>query len=67
MLSFWESHKECLPCGKIAQPVDIANIIAFLADRNLSSYIVGQSIVADGGSTLIMGTQAHDLMAILTS
>ncbi|CAL2044247.1 hypothetical protein CAEBREN_24429 [Caenorhabditis brenneri] len=67
MASFWESHKECIPSGKVGQPVDIANVIAFLADRNLSSYIIGQSIVADGGSTLVMGMQAHDMMAILTS
>ncbi|KAF1752689.1 hypothetical protein GCK72_019244 [Caenorhabditis remanei] len=67
MASFWESHKECLPSGKIGEPVDIANVIAFLADRKLSSYIIGQSIVADGGSTLVMGMQAHDMMSILTS
>uniref|UniRef100_A0A1I7UBD3 Oxidoreductase, short chain dehydrogenase/reductase family protein n=1 Tax=Caenorhabditis tropicalis TaxID=1561998 RepID=A0A1I7UBD3_9PELO len=65
MMSFFESRKECIPCGKIAQPVDIANIIAFLADRKLSSYIIGQSIVADGGSTLVMGTQAHNLMEVI--
>ncbi|EGT31729.1 hypothetical protein CAEBREN_00534 [Caenorhabditis brenneri] len=67
MASFFESRKECIPCGKSGQPIDIANIILFLADRNLSSYIIGQSIVADGGSTLVMGMQAHDMMAILTS
>ncbi|EGT36476.1 hypothetical protein CAEBREN_05931 [Caenorhabditis brenneri] len=64
---FISSHKECIPCGAIGQPIDIANIIAFLADRKLSSYIIGQSIVADGGSTLVMGMQAHDMMSILKS
>ncbi|EGT53061.1 hypothetical protein CAEBREN_29660 [Caenorhabditis brenneri] len=64
---FIETHKECLPCGKTAQPIDIANIIVFLADRKLSSYIIGQSIAADGGSTLVMGIQAHDMMSILAS
>ncbi|EGT43614.1 hypothetical protein CAEBREN_15781 [Caenorhabditis brenneri] len=67
MMKFMESHKECLPCGKIAEPVDIAHVIAFLADRRLSSYIIGQSIVADGGSSLVMGCHAHDLMKIMSS
>ncbi|CAL2044241.1 unnamed protein product [Caenorhabditis brenneri] len=62
---FIESHKECLPSGKVGQPNDIANIIAFLADRSVSSYIIGQTIAADGGSTLVMGMQAHDMMDIL--
>ncbi|CAL2044245.1 unnamed protein product [Caenorhabditis brenneri] len=62
---FMESRKECLPCGKIGQPEDIANIILFLADRKLSFYIIGQSIVADGGSTLVMGVQAHDMKALM--
>ncbi|CAO4378327.1 unnamed protein product [Caenorhabditis nigoni] len=67
MAKLLESHKECLPCGKAAQPIDIANIIAFLADRKLSSYIIGQSIVADGGSSLIMGMNTLDMTSILTS
>uniref|UniRef100_A0A8R1E868 Uncharacterized protein n=1 Tax=Caenorhabditis japonica TaxID=281687 RepID=A0A8R1E868_CAEJA len=62
---FMASHKECIPLGKSGQPDDIANIILFLADRNLSSYIVGQSIVADGGSTLVMGCQVHDMKTML--
>ncbi|EGT43626.1 hypothetical protein CAEBREN_08824 [Caenorhabditis brenneri] len=63
--NFMASHKECIPAGFSGRPEDIANIILFLADRNLSSYIIGQSIVADGGSTLVMGGQAHDLKAML--
>ncbi|UMM33407.1 hypothetical protein L5515_006902 [Caenorhabditis briggsae] len=65
--NFLESHKDCIPCGSIGKPIDIANIIAFLADRKLSSYIIGQSIVADGGSTLVMGMQSHNMMDILKS
>ncbi|UMM33409.1 hypothetical protein L5515_006904 [Caenorhabditis briggsae] len=64
---FMETHKECIPYGAIGKPIDIAHIIAFLADRKLSSYIIGQSIVADGGSSLVMGMQAHDMMDILKS
>ncbi|ULT87631.1 hypothetical protein L3Y34_007058 [Caenorhabditis briggsae] len=64
---FMETHKECIPYGAIGKPIDIAHIIAFLADRKLSSYIIGQTIVADGGSSLVMGMQAHDMMDILKS
>lgn len=61
------SHKECIPIGAAGKPEHIANIILFLADRNLSFYILGQSIVADGGTSLVMGTQAHDVMSIMSS
>ncbi|PIC24867.1 hypothetical protein B9Z55_018017 [Caenorhabditis nigoni] len=64
---FMSSHKECIPALVAGQPEDIANIILFLADRKLSSYIIGQSIIADGGSTLVMGMQAHSFMDILKS
>uniref|UniRef100_A0A1I7U733 3-oxoacyl-[acyl-carrier-protein] reductase n=1 Tax=Caenorhabditis tropicalis TaxID=1561998 RepID=A0A1I7U733_9PELO len=66
LYDFMGSKKECIPVGYCGRPEEIANIIVFLADRNLSSYIIGQSIVADGGSTLVMGMQAHDLMSILS-
>ncbi|KAF1752692.1 hypothetical protein GCK72_019247 [Caenorhabditis remanei] len=56
------AHKECIPAGVAGKPEDIANIILFLADRKLSSYIIGQSIVADGGSTLMMAMQFGDAM-----
>ncbi|EFP00013.1 hypothetical protein CRE_18549 [Caenorhabditis remanei] len=56
------AHKECIPAGVAGQPEDIATIILFLADRKLSSYIIGQSIVADGGSTLMMAMQFGDAM-----
>ncbi|CAA98264.1 DeHydrogenases, Short chain [Caenorhabditis elegans] len=66
LYSFIGSRKECIPVGHCGKPEEIANIIVFLADRNLSSYIIGQSIVADGGSTLVMGMQTHDLMSVLS-
>ncbi|EGT40137.1 hypothetical protein CAEBREN_31599 [Caenorhabditis brenneri] len=61
MIDFMSSRKECIPYGTVAQPDQIAQVIAFLADRSMSSYIIGQSIVVDGGSSLVMGLDAHDL------
>ncbi|PIC33263.1 hypothetical protein B9Z55_013303 [Caenorhabditis nigoni] len=65
MMDFMASRKECIPYGAVAQPNQIAQVIAFLADRNMSSYIIGQSIVVDGGSSLIMGMEAHDMQDLM--
>ena len=59
------SHKECIPYGAVAQPDHIAQVIAFLADRTMSSFIIGQSIVVDGGSSLLMGMDAHDVTGFM--
>lgn len=40
------------PAGRIGQPEDIAKIVAFLASPE-SAWIIGQTIVADGGFSLI--------------
>ena len=40
-----------LPLGRIGKPSDIANIALFLAS-DMSEYIVGQEIIADGGRIL---------------
>ncbi|KAF1752643.1 hypothetical protein GCK72_019198 [Caenorhabditis remanei] len=62
---FMASRKECIPALVAGKPEDIANVILFLADRKLSSFIIGQSIVVDGGTTLVMGAQAHNLNVLL--
>lgn len=48
---FPEAFKLGVPLGKIATPQEIANVIAFLAS-DLSSHIVMQDIVVDGGAIL---------------
>ncbi|EGT52834.1 hypothetical protein CAEBREN_12771 [Caenorhabditis brenneri] len=63
--SFMASRKECIPAGVCGKPEDIAELIVFLSDRKRSSYIIGQSIVADGGSSLVAGMHAHDLQDML--
>ncbi|GAH55747.1 unnamed protein product, partial [marine sediment metagenome] len=42
-----------IPIGFAAEPSDIADIAAFLASEE-SRYIVGQTIVADGGQNIVM-------------
>ncbi|KAK6037380.1 hypothetical protein COOONC_25115, partial [Cooperia oncophora] len=64
---FYGSQRHAVPRGSNASPEEIANVIAFLADRKLSSYIVGQMIVADGGTSLIMGAYTYDFDKVLSS
>ncbi|ETN73989.1 oxidoreductase, short chain dehydrogenase/reductase family protein [Necator americanus] len=52
------SSEHSLPIREIGQPEDIANVIAFLADRHASRYIIGQTIIADGGSMLVIAANA---------
>jgi hypothetical protein len=39
-----------IPCGFAGRPADIAKLAIFMASDD-SRYIVGQTIVADGGTT----------------
>ncbi|EYC15558.1 hypothetical protein Y032_0036g3210 [Ancylostoma ceylanicum] len=64
---FFGTQKFSCPRGKYAEPMEIANVIAFVADRRASSFIIGQTIVADGGSSLVMGAYSYDYEKVLTS
>jgi len=49
-----EKRKECIkriPVGRLGKPEDVAYAVLFLASE-YASYITGQNILVDGGSTL---------------
>lgn len=48
-----EAAKDAIPLGRPGAPLDIARLAAFLCSDE-AGYIVGQTIVADGGTTSLM-------------
>jgi NAD(P)-dependent dehydrogenase (short-subunit alcohol dehydrogenase family) len=44
--------RERIPAGEMGSPEDVAGVVAFLASDR-SRYVVGQSIVVDGGYTIV--------------
>ncbi len=46
-----------IPLGRIGRPEEIAEAILFLADGGRSSFITGQSLVADGGALARLSTE----------
>jgi 3-oxoacyl-[acyl-carrier protein] reductase len=49
----WEEAEKTLPAGFIGTPRDIGRLAVFLASEE-SRYIVGQTLVIDGGQLAIM-------------
>jgi len=39
------------PAGRVGRPQDVAEIVAFLADRERAGFITGANVVVDGGMT----------------
>jgi 3-oxoacyl-[acyl-carrier protein] reductase len=48
-----ETTREKIPAARAGQPLDVAKLAAFLCGDD-SSYIIGQTIVVDGGTTSLM-------------
>jgi NAD(P)-dependent dehydrogenase (short-subunit alcohol dehydrogenase family) len=48
-----EAGYKAIPVARCGEPIDIARLAAFLCSDD-ASYIVGQTIVADGGTTALM-------------
>ena len=49
----WEAGAQMVPAGFVGQPWDVARLAIFLASND-AQYIVGQTIVSDGGQLAIM-------------
>ncbi|CAL2044239.1 unnamed protein product [Caenorhabditis brenneri] len=64
-LNVLRNSKHCVPARFVAEPEQIAQAIAFLADRNMSSYIIGHQLVIDGGTTLVTGMNATNFPELL--
>jgi 3-oxoacyl-[acyl-carrier protein] reductase len=48
-----QSARDSVPLGRPGTPMDIARLALFLCSEE-SEYIVGQTIIADGGTTALM-------------
>jgi NAD(P)-dependent dehydrogenase (short-subunit alcohol dehydrogenase family) len=48
-----ETARKMIPAARTGKPVEIAKLAAFLCSKD-ADYIVGQTIVADGGTTVLM-------------
>lgn len=48
MKALWSAS---VPLGRVAEPSEVASVIAFLCSAD-ASYITGQTILVDGGLTL---------------
>lgn len=51
---FLAQHGKKTPIGRAADPVEIAEIVAFLASDR-ASFIVGSVVMADGGMSVPIG------------
>ena len=54
-LAFWKSN---IPIGRVGTPEEVADVAVFLASDK-SAYITGSNIIADGGMTSQLISQAQ--------
>jgi NAD(P)-dependent dehydrogenase (short-subunit alcohol dehydrogenase family) len=54
--SYYESSKLTHPIGRIGQPHDVAELVAFLADGRRAGFMTGSIIDLDGGRMLTSAT-----------
>ena len=47
-----EALQRSIPLGRLAQPADVAGLVAFLASER-AAYITGQTISVSGGLTMM--------------
>lgn len=59
------TSKTSIPMGRPATPLEIAQPILFLADRNMSGYITGQNLAVDGGALLQLAIASFDVSTML--
>ena len=43
--------------GKVGKPIDIANLVMFIADNENGKFINGSNIIIDGGASIKLSTE----------
>jgi NAD(P)-dependent dehydrogenase (short-subunit alcohol dehydrogenase family) len=49
---YYEAERAAVPLGRLAEPREIATVVAFLAS-DAASFITGQTIPANGGACIV--------------
>ncbi|RCN47041.1 oxidoreductase, short chain dehydrogenase/reductase family protein [Ancylostoma caninum] len=64
---FLTSDGKRVPARRAGTSMEIAQAIAFLADRSMSSYVVGHTLVVDGGCSIVNPVLAYYSLDYKTS
>ena len=49
---YYEAEREAIPLGRLAEPAEIAAVVAFLAS-DASSFMTGQTVPVNGGACIV--------------